>query len=194
MMTIIPIAFPNSTVAQSEKSGQLLESTDGKDFVRIEGSTNLNSFVFFQKLTNSAQAQVNDGDKKSQLSINIPAHNFEASNPLMYKDFLELIKAHEHPIIRIIIFYNPKEFLVTSKNKISSIIEIKLAGHQQSYTIPGTLHQCSDQTIRVEGSIKLNLNDFNLEPPTKFFGMVKVNDEVYVNFGLTMENDLLTKN
>jgi hypothetical protein len=193
-LVLLALFLPSKGLAQDNLPVNLPAMNECTDYVWIEGSTNINRFAFFQQLKFGSKDQISLGSHKSQLRIDIPANNFEASNPLMYADFLKLIKAEDHPFISITIYYNPKDLVSNTSKQLNSIIEVKLAGNLQCYSIPGTLHVCHDRSLRVNGSIKINLNDFQLEPPTKFFGMVKVNQEVFVNFGLTMENNLLTKN
>ena len=38
--------------------------------------------------------------------------------------------------------------------------------------------------VRVTGSTRLRLTDFGIEPPTKFFGLVRVHNEIDVHFDL----------
>ncbi len=181
-------------VAQNHLKVNLPSKHDCSNFVIIEGSTNVNKFAFFQSFEGHSKNQITNDNQGKILTIEIPVHNFEASNPLMYDDFLKLIKAEIYPIISIFIHLNPNDFRELNIQNINPKIEVKLAGKQRVYYIPGALAYCQDQNLHVQGSVKINLNDFNLEPPTKFFGMVKVNQEVLVNFGLTMDNNLLTKN
>lgn len=193
---MVTILFFLLIPAYSQKAVPVKHLSPGEcdNFVKIEGSTNVNRFEFLQQIPEKSKEDKPLPDHARLLTIQIPAHNFSASNPLMYNDFLKLIQAENHPIITILIYYNPGEFINNEDNQITSKIEVKLAGQQRSYTIPGKLVICKNRLLRVQGSVRLKLEDFNLEPPTKFFGMVKVNQEIFVNFGLTMDNLLLTKN
>jgi hypothetical protein len=169
------------------------DTADQSNFVQIEGSTNVNKFSFIQHLKDDSNNKIRIDDM-GRIKLEIPASNFIASNPLMYDDFIDLIHAKAHPTITITIHHHPMEFVQSSSGHFSTKIDVKLAGRERRYILPGTLYIVEEETIRILGSIELNLNDFHLDPPTKFFGMVKVNQEVFVNFGLTMENQLLTKN
>lgn len=165
------------------------------NYVTIKGSTNVNEFSFIQ-LLNEKESPIKFHTQEGYITIQIPAHNFEASNPLMYKDFINLIKADEHPYIAIRFHYNPYELY--NKNgqtsAIASEIYITLAGEEKKYKIPGQIHLCHDRALRIMGDIKINLDDFQLQAPSKFMGMVKVNNEVFVNFGLRMEQNLISRN
>ncbi|GAO31154.1 hypothetical protein JCM15548_13491 [Geofilum rubicundum JCM 15548] len=113
----------------------------------------------------------------------------------MHQDFIDLIKADDHPYIAIRFHYNPYELFEKNgqTGTIDSEIYITLAGEEKKYAIPGQIHLCQDKALRINGNIKINLNDFHLKPPSKFMGMVKVNNEVFVNFGLKMEQNLITR-
>ena len=164
------------------------------DFVSIHGSTNINEFSFLQKLKES-EHPIRFHTQEGYISIQIPSRDFEASNPLMYKDFVDLIKADEFPYIAIRFHYNPYELYEKNgqTSTIKSEIYITLAGEEKKYSIPGQIRLCQDRVLRIMGEIKINLDDFQLQAPSKFMGMIKVNNEVIVNFGLRMEQNLITK-
>jgi len=163
-------------------------------FVSIQGSTNLNKFFFLQKL-NKGEQNISFQNREGYIRLEIPSKNFEASNPLMYDDFISLIKAEKYPYISIRFLYKPYE--QNNKDEQLNLIEyeiyITLAGHENKYKIPGVIHQCKNSATHIMGEIKINLKDFQLQAPSKFMGMVKVNNEVFVNFGLSMEQNLITK-
>lgn len=184
----------NSMFAQLKMVHHKVEPGNCSSYVLIEGSTNINNFTFFQYFDDKAKEQFIFVEKSEKLIVQIPANKFEASNPMMHDDFLELIKADLYPKINILIYYNPKELTYPYNKEILSKIIVKLAGTENNYTIQAKLFVCKDQNIRINGSVKLNLMDFHLKPPVKFLGMVKVNKEVLVNFGIILPNSLLTKN
>ncbi len=156
------------------------------NFIKIEGSTNINHFHFEQVFTNKEhiiKAQKNAGEV---IRLKIPARDFKPSNPMMYNDFLELIKASEYPYINITIFMDETRLPAGPEKIVTPKIRVGLAGETSTYEIPGETHKCKTNATHIQGKIKINLQDFNLEPPTKFMGMVKVNNEVFINFGLTL--------
>lgn len=179
---------------QYTKTHNTINENDCVDFVSIKGSTNVNEFSFLQ-LLNERESPIRFHTQEGYITIQIPAHNFEASNPMMYKDFITLIKADAHPYIAIRFHYNPYELYEKNgqTSAIASEIYITLAGEEKKYKIPGQIHLCHDRALRIMGDIKINLDDFQLQAPSKFMGMVKVNNEVFVNFGLKMEQNLISK-
>ncbi|MCA1745371.1 MAG: hypothetical protein LC643_06680, partial [Bacteroidales bacterium] len=197
LMLILLLLFARFNYAQGQfnKTQSAINHSECVDFVSIQGSTNVNEFSFLQ-LLNERESPIRFHTQEGYITIQIPAHKFEASNPLMYKDFISLIKAKEHPYIAIRFHYNPYELYEKNgqTSAIDSEIYITLAGEEKKYQIPGQIHLCRDKALRIMGDIKINLNDFHLQAPSKFMGMVQVNNEVFVNFGLKMEQNLITKN
>jgi hypothetical protein len=156
------------------------------NFIKIEGSTNVNHFFFEQIFTKKEEIIEKKGSSGEMLKIKIPVHDFTPSNPMMYKDFLELIKASEYPYIDITIFSENIKLPAGPPNTVLPRIKIGLAGESHTYRIPGEIYDCKTKSMHLNGKISISLKDFNLEPPTKFMGMVKVNNEVFINFGLTL--------
>ena len=60
-------------------------------------------------------------------------------------------------------------------------MNITIAGITHLYKIDCSIVKCSETQLLV-GSQKLKLTDFKLEPPEKLYGLVKVSDEIEVNF------------
>ncbi len=195
LISLLLLAPSIDSEAQFSKTNNTINHNECVDFVSIQGSTNVNEFSFLQ-LLNERESPIQFHTQEGYITIQIPAHNFEASNPLMYKDFISLIKADKHPYIAIRFHYNPYELYEKNgqTSAIDSEIYITLAGEEKKYKIPGQIHLCQDRALRIMGDIKINLDDFQLVAPSKFMGMVKVNNEVFVNFGLKMEQSLISKN
>jgi hypothetical protein len=164
-------------------------SNNCNSFIRILGGSNISTFSFTCNTTSLSDAWQNDEIKDTGfLSVTVPVRDFEASNPLMYDDFLTLIKAREFPVLRIII---PKEQLEKSfqtERTSCPDIEIMLAGVTRIYKIDCNIYACGNNLF-IRGLKMLKLSDFNIKPPVKLNGLVKVKDEIEVNFGLIITFD-----
>jgi hypothetical protein len=165
------------------------------NFVRIEGSSNVNQFYFEQFLNDWQTKEIYFNQNKDTIVLKIRANNFIPSIPMMYEDFIHLIKADQHPEIQITIETPPDIWWnQDSLNQINTKITIQLAGTSKKYEIPGTFQICHNHSLHLKGAITLNLTDFDLHPPSKFMGMIKVKDEVFVKFGLVLEDKLIISN
>lgn len=171
----------------------MLNHNNCSNFVRIEGSSNVNQFYFEQNVTKPRPGITIYQQSSEYIELELPVKYFEASNPRMRNDFMELIKASDYPYISIFIKLSENNFEPQLNQKVTSTIKVKLAGQEKEYQLPGTIHVCENNSLRLQGTLELDIKDFNLKPPTKFMGMVKVNREVFIKFGLIINNNLLTK-
>lgn len=156
-------------------------------YITISGKTNINNFNLSHSpekispflLTSTAEAGTSF---PLYHTMEIPVKQFKADNPLMYKDFLRLVKASDYPHITIRF---PEKIPGKDNNKYLSI-DITIAGTTQSYNISCISVQCDKETAFLYGTQEILLTDFNIEPPEKTFGFIKVKNEVIINFGFAL--------
>ena len=155
-----------------------------ENYIIIQGSSNMNKFELYHEHIEL----IEESDKPKQAftkSINVPVNKFSAPNHMMLKDFLKLVKADEFPCIKIQVQLKDLKNK-TIKHKCDSLIsQITMAGNSQEYTIPCTYVFCDSSRVLIQGIFKVKLSDFNLDPPRKVLGTVKVNDEVFITFAFT---------
>ncbi|MGQ1946918.1 YceI family protein [Geofilum sp. OHC36d9] len=184
-----------SPVIEAQVASKNTSQTECSNFVRIEGSSNVNQFYFEQFINDWQTKEISFNQDKDTIILKILASNFVPSIPMMYEDFIHLIKADQHPEIQITIETPPDIWWKQdSLNQINTKITIQLAGTSKKYEIPGTFQICHNHSLHLKGAITLNLTDFDLHPPSKFMGMIKVKDEVFVKFGLVLEDKLIISN
>lgn len=156
-------------------------------YIQISGTSNLNSF----KLTNSL-LPVNLQNSINRTNINrnspiielqIPVKNFRTSNPLIYKDFMKLLKAESYPFIKIGIKSQTLDNILEKSLTRNFKLEITLTGITQEYSVAYETSKCYDEYIFIQGLKNIKLSDFNLEPPEKLNGLIKVNNNLLINFG-----------
>lgn len=156
-------------------------------YIQISGTTNINNF----KLTNSLSL-VNLKDSINKITINrdspiielqIPIKNFRTSNPLIYKDFMKLLKAEAYPFIIIGIKHQTLDNILQKSLKRYFKLEITLTGITQEYSVAYETSRCYNKSIFIQGIKNIKLSDFNLEPPEKLNGLIKVNNNLLINFG-----------
>jgi hypothetical protein len=67
-------------------------------------------------------------------------------------------------------------------------VNIELAGVKKSYYIPVIIEK--NESIYINGSIKLNICDFDLDPPTKALGLIVVNEEIEIMLQLEVKEQI----
>lgn len=153
----------------------------------ITGDTNISKFscsfnseLLPQNLevtysTNSSQIDL----KNAVLVLN--NNGFNCGNRQINNDFHSLLKTEEHPEIKLEI----KRIILEDPSKAKADVIISIAGKQNRYTIP--VRVVSQPATCFEGSLELDIKDFSLEPPKKMFGIIKVKDDIVINFNLSVE-------
>ncbi|MBB6325380.1 hypothetical protein FHS59_000995 [Algoriphagus iocasae] len=115
--------------------------------------------------------------------VTLKASSFDCHNRFMTRDFHNTIKAGEFPTV-IIQF----EQLVKQPDfdLINGEVIVSLAGKSEKYNVRCKITDYTNDGMHIEGSRSFSLSDFDLEPPQKLFGAIKINDLVLVDFHLVM--------
>jgi len=146
--------------------------------------SNINQFSFlYRSLDLSSYWQTIHYNDTGYLEIHIPVKDFEASNPLMYDDFLALLNEKEYPQLTICLTNYQLENAWRGTVFPFQKIKITMAGITRSYDVGYRLDECNNNLL-IKGETKIKLTDFKISPPVKLNGLVKVRDEIAVNFGL----------
>ncbi len=153
------------------------------DNIVIKGSTNINEFQLVYSEESFSSFDAKDTSVQNKLRVSIPASKFKADSKLMQKDFLELINADEHPLIKISL--GDKQFskeLLNDSIQTNHSIKITLNGVTNSYDCISEWNKSYYNEWELAGKLKIRLTDFGINPPEKFFGVIKVKDEVFITF------------
>jgi len=155
--------------------------------VHIFGETNINCFECkYDK--NKENQNSNDVLLKhpqipeQTIETQIPINEFECSNSMMYNDFQKLLKAYEFPYIKIEIDPSQIKNILPYKQAVDLDVAITIADVKNVQSISCSVNSCEDSNVKISGVATINLADFRLKPPVKFMGLVKVRDEVTINF------------
>jgi len=153
--------------------------------LNIKGTTNVNSFsLYFQP---QAQRQhhplptlYTSGNK---LIGKIQVSSLKADHQGILKDFRAMVKSDQFP--EIVIEVPNDEVKITEQRDgqpFTLPVYMTLGGVRQYYQTNCILEQTPERGYDVTGNAALKLSDFGIVPPEKFFGMIKVNDLVHIEF------------
>lgn len=153
-------------------------------YLVIMGESNVNRFTFTYRTTSpDSQPNQNHLVSRDEAEILIPVKEFKASNPHMYSDFLHQMQEPRFPYISIR-FTDFSSGKVNSPEKRSTRkVLITLAGVTREYEIECDIVSCGDD-FTIKGSEELRLTDFNIPPPEKLNGLIKVRNEITVSFSI----------
>jgi hypothetical protein len=175
MLTFTLLMGPMAIYGYGEEKGS---------FIVITGKTNVNTFEFHQKITFLSFNESPIG--KAFVRIAIPVQKFETQNQAMYNDFEDLLKVNEFPFIYIDLLRTDFMSLKEGKTSEQSIgVYITIAGTTKRYSIASSITTYSHSCFMLVGQRDIRLPDFKIDPPQKFFGMVKVGESIMIKFNLS---------
>lgn len=153
--------------------------------VIIKGKSNVNSFTCtYDNSFLDSEINVNYIQRSSKTflegaKIKIKSNGFDCAHKMITRDFNSLLQADRYDFIVI----DVKE--VDKKNEnLSAKITIEIAGVVKDYVLP---IKYDEKLNNVKGNLNIDINDFNLKPPKKALGIVKVNESVTINFDLYLD-------
>lgn len=142
-----------------------------ENFVKINGSTNVNSF---QCVNSKFKNGVYSFSEKNLPNIILKVSDFDCGNRMMTKDFQKILNVEKYPEMSIK-FIN---FTKTQKNFIA-VVEVKMMDQSIRYNVEFAL-----DNNKMTGHKNLKFSDFNITPPKKMGGMIVVKDDLNLTFSL----------
>ncbi len=160
--------------------------------LKITGLTNINSFSLtclaksnaiqvFPDITESGMKNFRD----YMVDMILPLNGFESDNPIIKRDFLDLVKEKRYPTMHIYIAHICINSTTQARKDSITNVAITIGGVTRNYAI--RFHTSSSgKEVLTSGHQKVNIRDFQLEPPRKFFGMVQVKEIIDIDFQLLL--------
>jgi hypothetical protein len=167
-------------------------------YLIVAGKTNINSFdcaienygkTDTLTWTNTKEKSAKPGARIIG-RLTIPVLKFDCGNKMMTKDLQKTLKAPQYPVMTV-------DFLSFSKNLsklkpeelFTGQAEIKLAGVSKRYTITYVFKKNKNGLSELTGNQAILFSDFNLIPPSKLGGTIKVDNELKVSFTLILQKN-----
>lgn len=151
----------------------------------IHGRTNINSFTCMISCYNNIDTltySYNEPEKIRVFAKNkmeIPVYNFDCGNPLITKDFRFTTKAEQHPYLQI-------AFLSLDNANTTGKMEISLAGITREVSV-AFITKPVGHFIQLRGNHSVCFADFGLQAPARMMGLVKVQEDLNVEFNLLIK-------
>lgn len=161
----------------------------------IYGTTNVNTFRCSMREADLNDSIVVKNIWSNQvlefegLVLKFRVDQFKCGLPGMSSDLQELLKAEEEPYLYLTL----KSIALLPDNDafeeldVDALVDIYLAGVTREVQVRGgKVRNRSEAHLSLSGSKEIRVTDFNLEPPTKMFGTIKVSDEIKISFEIDM--------
>ncbi|MDR9418582.1 hypothetical protein [Gracilimonas sp.] len=196
MIKFLPILFiqalcalPFHAYAQDGKATITDESK-----LSIKGKSNVNEFQcqseheLHQDSLNYFYRVSGDTVLVDGVQLNLQIDQFDCGKRAINKDFRSTLKYEEYPFIEIIL----NELVVSDSTSLipkEAKITIRIAGEERHYTVTLNTFSSREESFTVGGNKILRMTDFGLEPPSPMFGLIKVQDELDIQFDLVIRRN-----
>lgn len=153
----------------------------------IDGSSNVNQFTcsIQQYLPGDTVWNSLDAGRKRLIfrnsKLNIDIQRFDCRHKYITTDFRKMLKAEIYPQLTI-------EFISLDELKtegvVRGVVDISLAGRKKRMEILYTCGQNLPTHVTLKGEKWMKFTDFQLEPPRKLGGLIRINEDIKVHFNL----------
>jgi len=163
---------------------------DSNSSLNIEGRSNVSSF--FCEVTKYLEADTlqyvnNEATRQfvfTNSNLTIDIYDFDCHQRIITSDLRKTLKADQNRFLKIH-FISLDAFDVRNHNQlVKGNVEILLAGKIKCTTIDFKINSTSTGLIQMNGSKNMLFSEFNVAPPRKLAGIIKIREEIKVNFQL----------
>lgn len=182
----------SSLVAQSGprgEKGQALLWLDVNSKLTIFVSTNVNGFPCEFVSSTRSKALFIDYEaiddnyvEIENAALRFPIEEFDCGQNIKNKEFRAFLHSDEYPALEIELnglklFEQSREGVI---GEFISTVEVATHKRQEKINITDIISEAKASTYK--GFVEINVRDYQLEPPVKFLGMVKVKEKIRIDF------------
>jgi len=162
----------------------------------VSGKTNINSFDCtienYGKTDTLSWTTAKEKSTKSAPKIvgrlTIPVLKFDCGHKMMTKDLQKTLKAPQYPVMTVdFLSFSKSLSKVKPEELLTGQAEIKLAGMTKKYAISYVFKKNKNGFFELAGFQNILFSDFNLTPPSKLGGAIRVDNELEVTFNLILQ-------
>lgn len=118
-------------------------------------------------------------------NLNIKVKWFNCNQSLMTREMYQTLKEKERPYMKIKLL--EVESFSGNARKVKSKVEVELAGTAKQFDILLDVEMADSKSLNFIGEKNMKFSDFNLKPPSKLAGMVRVDENILVKFKIKLK-------
>ena len=194
LLMVLVITFATGELASQALVHRLIVQPSSTLY--INGTTNINSYeCAIAKYTGNDTLVLHEGGRKIRPvfvkgAVELDAASCDCGVPLMTSDFRKAINSKEHPSIIIdFISFERMPVYASLPDQFKGILKISLAGVTKVFEVNCSINATQAGIIHLVGTRDFNFSDFDITPPTRVLGAVRVNQSLTVSFHLQLKLD-----
>jgi hypothetical protein len=151
----------------------------------INGTSNVNEFTcdylkpIQPKSFTLSYENIENGWLIEDAQLQLESGSFDCGGRRINKDFEELVKSNKFPVIQIEVYE-----IMPKRANFQAKIVMTIAGVKKSLPVLISLQEGKE--INYNATLNLNIEDFNLDAPTKAMGLIKVHEEISIHVNLRL--------
>ncbi len=196
--------------AKAQSENEIKYVTLPGSMLWIDGSSTINEFTcrthalyghaYMNQNHDMSSGKDENKSEKDSVSVSIEVHTLDCGKDAMNNDMYHAMKASKFPFIKYELLDaklstkpdSSKEwFNLTAKGLLT------IAGKQNPVEIEMKVKRLADGKYILKGEKQLSMYDYNIIPPTAFFGLIKAHDKLVVHFNIiagTVESNIQQAN
>jgi hypothetical protein len=192
ILFVVPLRLLKAQV-DMDSCNHVNYSFSSQSTLKVLGKTNVNSFTCLNEKTLPSYVAVVCGYSTPEhmefleTTLKIPVIEMDCGGKGINSDFREMMKADKYPYILLDLWE-----LSLNKSQPSGLkhytasTTITLVNTRKPVNIPVSLKKNDGNLYTIYGSISLKLSDFEITPPRPLMGLIKIDDEIVIEFVLEM--------
>jgi hypothetical protein len=141
-------------------------------------------------LSNLTNRTAENQSVESRSLVKIPVNLIQGDNTMIISDFRDMVKMKEYPEI-ILDIHTGQLLNLDSGNTRNIMFYITIAQTTKLTSALVSIHYDKNRSAyNLDGRLSIDLKNFDLKPPVKFFGLMKVRDDVDIEFKLIFDPGL----
>jgi len=167
--------------------------------VGFKGSSTINTFLCGSGFVSGEGKGIASTDSmvylKNEASVSLMVESLDCGTDLMNVDMFNALKSDTNPLIEFkLLKVKSIEVIPESKNiyRVETMGNMFVAGVRKEQQMAFIIESLSNENYRVTGNKKLSMSEFDILPPTAFFGLIRANDslEVFFDLNVVVQNEI----
>jgi len=128
-----------------------------------------------------------DRADQTQVAVTVPVKAFDCGKDRMTRDLQDALKMEDHPEIQFELVHATVKGRVdtsTSWRRVEVLGTLTIAGTKRLTRLSALGQALDAERFRIRGCHPIRMTYYNIDPPTKAFGLIKVDNRVEVQFDL----------
>lgn len=126
-------------------------------------------------------------EQQTEVVVQMPVRAFDCGNDRMTDDLQEALDMKDHPEIRFELIHATVGAPTDTARQwrtVNAIGALSISGTKRVVRLEAAGYALDANHFRLRGCTPLKMTDFNVEPPSKAFGLIRVKDRIEAQFDL----------